>query len=426
MPVSLVPGEVTSIDSEPLYGQMMAITHRRLGALAALGSLVCLAGCSLPSSAMPSRTAAKASPSGAIGPTATPGASRLIAVLAGGTWNDGPARHDELRIIGVDGRVTASARFQPRTLPAVGAVPVLQDEARVAAGRVYYADGAGVIRTLSPDGSVAEVARLPWTGSQQELSFAVSPDGGELEAAILTLPPPASKPRQSITDPVWDAGNVSIDLYQVLRGQQPTRILHQEWAPDTSKPWPSYQAVGYDQGAIYTMPTELGTQQPYNGFRWFGPAVHFSAFDGSPSAPLAGTACEPQADNGAGVFVCLDQHDRNPSLRKADGSLVWAFPNADENYSYFTFSPLGGRLAYYRFAQATPARGEVITLQGKVVAGLPANFLPRAWLDENTVVGEDAPFQGTRRLAYVALSDPSVMHDLGEPPAFAVIGALSS
>jgi hypothetical protein len=345
-------------------------------------------------------------------------------VLAGGSWNDGPGRHDQVQIVGLDGRVTASATFQPRSLPVAGALPVLQDEARVAAGRVYYADGAGVIRTLSPDGSLADVARLPWKGAQQELSFAVSPDGKVLEAAIVTLPPAVTTPRQSISDPFWSPGNASVDLYQVLPGQQPLNILHREWAPDLSRPWPGYQAIGYDQGVVYTTPTELATQQPYNGFRWFGPAVHFSVFDGSTSAPLGGTACTPEADNGAGVLVCLDQHDRNPSLKKLDGTPVWAFPNADENYSYFTFSPLGDKLAFFKFAQVTPARGAVISVQGNIIAGLPANFLPRAWVDDNTVVGDDGQSDSARRLAYVSLSDPGVIHDVSQPPAFAVIGGI--
>src|SRR5262249_4167926 len=83
-----------------------------------------------------------------------------------GPGKGGRAGHDWVQIVGLDGRVIATATFTPRDLPAVGAVPLLQDEARVAAGRVYYADGAGVIRTLSPAGVVAEIARLPFRGGQ--------------------------------------------------------------------------------------------------------------------------------------------------------------------------------------------------------------------------------------------------------------------
>jgi hypothetical protein len=346
-------------------------------------------------------------------------------VLTGGSWNDGPAKHDSVEIMGLDGKVRASATFAPRTLPMVGAVPLLQDEARVAAGRVYYADGSGVIRALSPDGTVSEIGRLPFSGGQQELSFAVRPDGKDLEAAVLTLPPPNLQ-RRSIDDPIWLPGSASIDLYRVQPGNAPVAFLHQQWVPtNLGQAGPTYQAVGYDHGVIYTMPTGLGTQQPYNGFRWFGPAVHVST-SGSPSAPLGGPSCVPMASNGAGVLACLDQHARNPSLRNVDGSLLWAFPNADEQYSYFTFSPAGDRLACFKFAQTSPAGGEVVTVSGGIVAHLPADFQPRAWLDEGTVLGEDTASQGPRRLAYVQLSDQATIHDLGAPAGFSVVGALAS
>jgi hypothetical protein len=387
----------------------------------------CAAGCLLACSQPQPQASRPTPPSTTTAPTATPqDASGLFAVLTGGKFGaDGPGQHDTVEIMGLDGRVRASATFTPRTVPMVGAEPDLQDEARVAAGRVYYADGSGVIRTLSPDGSVAEVARLPFGGAQQELSFAVSPDGTSLEAALLTLPP-ANPNRRTPGDPIFASGSATMDLYRIQPGQSPVVFLHQQWVPANLGTDPVYQAVGYDHGFIYTMPTHLGTQQPYEGYRWFGPAVHASPSGGPPSAPLGGSSCFPMAANGAGVLACIDQNYRSPSLRNADGSLVWAYPSANENYSYFTFSPRGDRLADFKFAQTTPARGDVLTLQGDLVAHPSANFLPRAWLDENTILGDDMPAQGTRQVAYVQLSDPGVIHDLGAPSSFAIVGALAS
>lgn len=132
------------------------------------------------------------------------------------------------------------------------------------------------------------------------------------------------------------------------------------------------------------------------------------------------------AASGAGVVACLDQHVRNPSLRGVDGRLVWAFPDANETYSYFTFSPAADRLADFKFAQTTPARGDVLTLHGDLLAHPAVDFRPRAWLDESTILGEDTPAQGARQLAYVELSDPATIHDLGALPGFAVVGALAS
>lgn len=375
-----------------------------------------------PISATPSQTP---SPAGATSPQTGPRSTAgLFGVLAGGIFNDGPGLHSRVQIMDIDGKVVATADFTPRTLPIVGASPLLQDEARVAAGKVYYADGAGVIRTLAPDGTISVVVTIPFKGGQQEMSFAVSPDGKVLEAAVVTFPPPASNPRETPADPFWDPGNLSVDLYRVLPPQRPSNILHQDWTQDSAKPWPTYQAVGYDSEALFTMPTVLGTQQPYNGSRWFGPAVHYTTLGGLPSAALGGSGCDAKAANGAGMYVCMDQRLTNPALRKADGSLVWAFPNAGENYSYFAFAPSGNRLAYFKFSQSTPARTEVITTSGELIAHLNTDFRPRAWLNEETLLGESVPFQGTRQIAYVVISSPDVIHGLGPLAGFSVIGAL--
>jgi len=68
--------------------------------------------------------------------------------------------------------------------------------------------------------------------------------------------------------------------------------------------------------------------------------------------------------------------------------------------------------------------GEVLTLHGAVVAQTGVDFRPRAWLDENTILGEDIPSLDSRQLAYVQLSDPGRVHDIGAQPGFAVVGAL--
>lgn len=65
---------------------------------------------------------------------------------------------------------------------------VLPSSAHVAAGKVYFVDGLGEIRSLSPQGDIAMVASVPFTGNQQMLSFAVSPDGANLLAGVFSLP----------------------------------------------------------------------------------------------------------------------------------------------------------------------------------------------------------------------------------------------
>jgi hypothetical protein len=278
---------------------------------------------------------------------------------------------------------------------------------------------------LAPTGAVRDVAHLPYQGGQQEISFAANPNGSVVEVAILTLPPVAASPPANPPDPFWASGDFSMSIYQVQPGQQPIEIQHDTWPQSHVTTGPSYQAVGWDNGIIYTMPTELGTQQPYNGYKWFGPAVHYSAFSGGPGATLGGPDCHPLAASGAGIVACMDQFSRNPSLRKLDGSVQFAFPNANENYSYFAFSPSGSRLAYFKFMQATPAKGEVIDVTGQLVARLNLDFRPRAWLDEGTLLGDDTASPGGRRLAYVRLSEAMRIHDLPVTGAFSVVGAIT-
>jgi hypothetical protein len=300
----------------------------------------------------------------------------------------------------------------------------MQDEARAANARVLYVDGSGVIRSLNANGSVAEIARMPFRGDQQEMSFAISPDGAVLEAAIWSLPPVAASPRSNLTDPYWAAGNLAIDTYQVLPQNPPTEFQHQEWTQQQKEPWPNYQAVAWDDGIVYTMPTDIATQQPYNGYRMFGPAVHFSIHGGGPSSPLGGSDCRPVAVSGHGVIACIDQQGRNPSVRKTDGTRMFAFPKGDGNYSYFAFSPSGALLAYFKFAQSTAAASDVFDLSGTKVAALSPDFHPRGWLDEGMVIGDHVMPQGGRRLAYVGLSDPSTVHDLPVTGAYSIVGAV--
>src|SRR5579859_4932050 len=81
-------------------------------------------------------------------------------------------------IAGLDGVARAKLTFTPLPIPYAGCEgAVLPPSAHVAAGKVYFADGQGTIRSLDPQGNAASVASIPFTGNQQMLSFAVSPDG---------------------------------------------------------------------------------------------------------------------------------------------------------------------------------------------------------------------------------------------------------
>ena len=110
------------------------LLERVVGVIGVLGCIACSQSYSTPRQGASSEASGNATAS-----TAAPlGSSPLFAVLTGGPWNDGPARHDSVQIMGLDGKVIATATFTPRDLPAVGAVPLLQDEARVLARLKEY------------------------------------------------------------------------------------------------------------------------------------------------------------------------------------------------------------------------------------------------------------------------------------------------
>jgi hypothetical protein len=116
-------------------------------AVAALGAVTMLA-----CGNQPATTTRSSPPPSTPGSVATGGGASkelLFAVLEPG--GDLTAMRDStVAIVRTDGTAKARARFDARQLPRVGnALPLPQPEARVAAGKVYFADAAGVVRSLA-------------------------------------------------------------------------------------------------------------------------------------------------------------------------------------------------------------------------------------------------------------------------------------
>src|SRR6266702_5720513 len=127
-------------------------------------------------SAEPSATpTALSSPGAKPSPIPTPTASPalLFAVLeAKGTAN--AWTYNTVAIAGLDGHARATATFAPMPVPDLGCMgAVIPESAHVAAGKVFFSDASGVVRSLASDGTVTTVANFPLTSSQQMLSFAV-------------------------------------------------------------------------------------------------------------------------------------------------------------------------------------------------------------------------------------------------------------
>src|SRR4029077_4123663 len=170
------------------------------------------------SGATPSATATQAASPG-VSPSSLP---LLFAVLeAKGTVN--AYTWNTVAIAGLDGRARAKTTFVPMPLPKMGCIgAVIPVPAHVAAGKVYFADGKGVVRSLSVTGQVTRVATFALTSSQQMLSFAVSPDGSRLLGTVFTLP---TKPNVACTG-APDTG-YALDVYSAPAGGA-SRLLYHE------------------------------------------------------------------------------------------------------------------------------------------------------------------------------------------------------
>jgi hypothetical protein len=373
----------------------------------AMAGVVLLAAC-LPTPS-PSPTASNAS---APSPTASasPQPSQvLIAVLQPGNPDILPMLNDTVLIVSVDGGVNAKATFTPRKAPFIpDAAALLQPEARVASGKVYYQDRAGAIRSLAPGGAVTEVTSFALTSPQQILSFAVSPDGARLMATRLTLPPVGSLDPAS-GRPRWASVPFKIEVL-VSAGNTVTTVRENSFTVNDGQLGPVggflLSMVGWGSGGpLATTDTMLATQAALMGRRWYGRATHLD-LSGQPGALLGGSDCWAWAALDDGTVLCSNQNQSVANLRSSTGTTLNALPASDPfRYGYLTLAPGGGGFTYADLECTAPA---VMTVGGAMTA-LPTGFCPQGWLDAQTVIGT---LTGLGHLATVHVGQPTA-HDLG-------------
>lgn len=317
-------------------------------------------------------------------------------------------------IAGLDGIARAKTTFAPMPVPYVGCESaVMPPDAYVAAGKVYFADGMGTIRSLSLQGGIATVATIPFTGNQQMLSFAVSPDGMDLLAAVFTLPAQATSGDPCAGAEPFAPGPFTLDVYSAQAGGASRRLYHDVLPTSGSQRVPNVMAfTGWDQvGPEATYPTQLATQgggpQPGGVMVWVDPS----------SGRITRQLSDPQSCVvwnvvPSGDFVCTTPQTGDISVRRPGGAEVWGFKAPFETpYENPTLSPLEGRVA------AGGSQPAVVTSAGKHVA---LGLYPLGWLDDTTVIGGGF----TADLSYVSLAAPSSVVDIGFKGLF--VGAIAS
>lgn len=339
-----------------------------------------------------------------------------------------PGAHDTVAIAGADGFAKAKSSFTPRNIPDSGnAGTVLDLEAQVANGSVYFVDGTGVVRRLDASGAVTRIATFSITSSDQSISFAVRPDGKQVIAAILTYPK-----HQASTDPNQPFGTFSgpwrLQIATADAGGQ-TTMLHQWQAGTTQYPngpggFANIWMAGWDAaGPIALVGQATATQNAWlSNQRYFAGNLSRLNADGTPGAAIGPGNCLPYWRPVAGLFACTTSGTNgSTTVTVADlgGKVIWSGHPANgpsQTPGDFALAGDGSRLAM---------DGEDVNLKSGATLQLASGFQPQGWLDDQTIIGwmpQNGP--AAPHLGIIHLSDPKHPEDWGFSGTF--VGLLSS
>ncbi len=347
---------------------------------------------------------------------ATPKTSptQLFAVLeAKGTVN--AWTYNTVAIAGLDGYARAKTTFSPMPVPVLGCMgAVLAPSAHVAAGKVFFADSKGVIRSLAIDGTVAVAATFPMTSAQQMLSFAVSPDGTRLLGTVFTVPSNAGLACSGQSATV----TYTFDAYSALAGGASTLVYHQTW----SRSQDVLALTGWDAvGPIGTYPTVWASQGGGPGST-LGVKVRVDDATIRPGTVLSDpTKCQVWDSITSAAFVCMgdavmtgggtaDQRVNQPvSIRNADGTQAWQFTATGQNAPFTPLlSPDGTHVMVCCNDLNLSDSHELLVGKNGDQVNLAQSFGASGWLDATTMIG-----WVNSNMAYVAANAPGIAISMG-------------
>ena len=353
-----------------------------------------------PSTASPTRTNSPSPPSTApkVSPTLLFAALEAKGASTPYTWNT-------VAIAGLDGYARAKTTFTSMPPPYVGcAGAVLPTIAYAVAGKVYFSDSSGRIRSLSVGGQVTLVTTFPITSPQQMLSFAVSPDGARVLATVFTLPAPPSTGNGCTGGSMFGSGSFSLDVYAAMAGGAPSLLYHQDLPTSSTQPVPNnvLAFIGWDAvGPLATYPTEYATQGG-GPSRYFGVPVRVDAGTGKVTAPVSDQNCSVWDIAATGDYVC--EGPGAMYVRSPNGANLWQVTEP-ANSSYFSdlLSP-----DVRHVVCVTDSGTQVFASNGSSFT-LPATFQHEGWLDSSTLIGGNP----TINFIYTSLTAPGTLVDIG-------------
>jgi hypothetical protein len=349
-----------------------------------------------------------ASPTVSASPTAVPSASPTAVpefLFAVTESNPFPSEPNTVAIVGLDGYARARATFRPRVGPIVpDAYVPLQGIAQVAGSGVYYIDSAGTVRVLRVGSQPQIVARFPLQSAQEDVWFAVSPDGSRVMAGIFTFP--ALGPIIPGTNWNTMVGPSRFDLETALAGGLSKTLVHWSTTYGAEHPtifpvgWTSPRRLNEMQGPVAMVSSPLSSQNS-----WPGGPLYVIDDSGRKTTLLGGPNCDSASITSSGLIACSS--GRVVTVRDETGPIIWTTHIDAFSAAYLFVSPDG---------QAISDGNAVERHVGGMVAisqGHPG-FRIEGWLDNHTVVGRiviDDVNEGD--LAWIDINHPSTVHDLG-------------
>jgi hypothetical protein len=330
--------------------------------------------------------------------------------------------YNTVAIVGIDGYARAKTTFAPMPVPNLGCIgAIIPASAHVAAGKVFFADARGVVRSLSTTGTVTTVATFPMTSSQQMLSFAVSPDGAKLVATIFTSPKNAYPCTGSPA-----AATFTFDAYSAANGGSSRLVYHQS----LTEPGAVMALTGWDAaGPIGTYPTVWASQGGGPGST-LGVYVRVDPATVKPGAQLADpSSCQVWDSVQSGAFVCMKdpvmtdggtaaQKVVEPvSVRSSDGAELWHSTITGQNAPFGPLlAPDGQHLMICCNDLNLADSHEMLVGRSGSQVNMIKGFIPMGWLDATTMIGEmntNPLAQGPFALGYVQSASPTKFTSMG-------------
>jgi hypothetical protein len=291
--------------------------------------------------------------SGGPSPSATPKSAALpLGIVVKDFIIDGGTTYT-INLVGVDGRVAATATGRKRGKPA--GILVQMSSVSASSTRLYYLDGDSSVMFLRPDGTSGAATTIS-VDSNSAAAFAVSPDDSRIAVAVITYPYPA-KTRLYVED--LAGGGHHVDLF----------------SSSTVLEWP----VGWHLGhLVIAVGVNAAPQNAFDGFIYAFSGYHIA--DASTGTRLA-TICDGYVASVPPVpagTVCANY----PKFLVSDWNGTTRPAPADQGCNGGALSTDGLMIAD---CQGSPAVVTLVVLDGTQIA-TQFSGTPVGWIDSTHVV----------------------------------------